>query len=221
MPKYIIFFGCLVLMVAGGLYLVPLSPQPSQLPTDPASSEERPVQEGDLIFHASLSGQSKAIQLATHSKYSHCGVIYRQNDQFYVLEAVQPVKLTPIDEWIARGEDGHFVIKRLKNAAQILTPETLGKMRTIGRAFIGKSYDLNFEWSDDNMYCSELVWKLYQRGTGLQIGNTQKLRDFDLTNAEVQKKMKERYGAHIPMDEIVISPAAIFESEQLMTVRSN
>jgi len=33
--------------------------------------------------------------------------------------------------------------------------------------------------------------------------------------------MKERYGDKIPMDEIVISPAAIFDSELLTTIKSN
>jgi hypothetical protein len=33
--------------------------------------------------------------------------------------------------------------------------------------------------------------------------------------------MKERYGNRIPMNEIVISPAAIFDSELLITVKSN
>jgi hypothetical protein len=42
-----------------------------------------------------------------------------------------------------------------------------------------------------------------------------------LTNEAVKKKMKERYGDKIPMDEIVISPAAIFDSELLKTVKAN
>jgi hypothetical protein len=37
----------------------------------------------------------------------------------------------------------------------------------------------------------------------------------------VKKKMKERYGNKIPLNEIVISPASIFNSELLVTVKSN
>ena len=33
------------------------------------------IQNADIIFQASKSGQSKAIQLATGSKYSHMGVL--------------------------------------------------------------------------------------------------------------------------------------------------
>lgn len=179
------------------------------------------IKNGDLIFQTSLSGQSKAIQLATKSKYSHCGLIYKDGNEFYVLEAVQPVKRTSLDKWIARGQDGKYVIKRLKNADQVLTSATLAKMKQIGDNFNGKNYDLTFEWSDDKIYCSELIWKIYQRTTGIEIGKLQKLSDFDLTNEAVKQKMKERYGNKIPMDEVVISPAAVFDSELLTTVKSN
>ncbi|MEJ7666762.1 MAG: hypothetical protein WKG07_48260 [Hymenobacter sp.] len=51
------------------------------------------LHEGDLIFHTSQSAQSRAIQLATHSPYSHCGLLYKTNGEWQVFEAVQPVKL--------------------------------------------------------------------------------------------------------------------------------
>jgi len=179
------------------------------------------IRDGDLIFQTSLSSQSKAIQLATKSKYSHCGIIYKENGRYYVFEAIQPVTSTPLDKWIARGKDGHYVVKRLKNAGKILTPEVLAKMKREGEKFRGKDYDLAFEWSDERIYCSELIWKIYQRATGVEIGKLERLRDFDLTSEVVRKKIKERYGDKIPMDEFVISPAAIFGSEFLMTVKSN
>jgi uncharacterized protein YycO len=94
-------------------------------------------------------------------------------------------------------------------------------MKEVGEAFSGKNYDLAFEWSDDKIYCSELIWKVYQRATGIEIGKLQKLSEFDLTNEIVKKKMKERYGDKIPMNEIVISPSSIFDSELLITVKAN
>lgn len=174
---------------------------------------------GDIIFQTSLSNQSKAIQLATNSQYSHCGIILIENGQYFVLEAVQPVKKTALNKWIARGEKGYFVVKRLINADEILTPEILMKMKVEGERFLGRNYDLTFEWSDERIYCSELIWKIYQRATGLEIGKLEKLSDFDLTNEAVKSKMKERYDEQIPSNETVISPAAIFESELLKTVK--
>jgi uncharacterized protein YycO len=179
------------------------------------------IRSGDIIFQTSLSEQSKAIQLATKSEFSHCGIIFKEGNDYYVFEAIQPVKRTPLDKWIARGKDGEYAIKRLKNAAQVLTPTTIAKMKQVGDEFRGKNYDLTFEWSDDKIYCSELIWKIYQRATGIEIGKLEKLSDFDLTSDAVKKKMKERYGNKIPLNEIVISPASIFNSEVLVTVKSN
>lgn len=226
MKKLIIMLGFLGLIILGGLYANRKFYNPKyslhRAKTEAkllADNDE--IKNGDLIFQTSLSGQSKAIQLATKSKYSHCGLIYKDGNEFYVFEAVQPVKQTPLDQWIARGQDGKYVIKRLKNADQVLTSEALQKMKQVGYNFNGKNYDLTFEWSDDKIYCSELIWKIYQRATGIEIGKLQKLGDFDLTNEAVKKKMNERYGDKIPTEEIVISPAALFDSELLTTVKSN
>ncbi len=182
---------------------------------------EEKIQNGDIIFQTSKSSQSKAIQLATSSKYSHMGIIYESAGQFFVYEAVQPVKLTPLIAWINRGENGHYVIKRLENADQVLNSSTLTKMKQIGEQFKGKSYDIYFEWSDDKIYCSELVWKIYKQATNIEIGQLEQLSDFDLTSEIVKAKMKERYGENIPSDEKVISPAAMFHSDKLITIEEN
>ncbi|WP_421889443.1 YiiX family permuted papain-like enzyme [Marinoscillum sp.] len=176
------------------------------------------IQSGDIIFQTSRSSQSKAIQLATHSKYSHMGIIYENEGDYFVYEAVQPIKLTPLADWINRGENKHYTIKRLKNSEAVLTPETLKQMRSIGERFEGKNYDIYFEWSDDRIYCSELVWKIYEEATGIEIGQLEELSSFDLSNEVVLQKMKERYGENIPLNEKVISPSAMFNSEQLMTI---
>ena len=179
---------------------------------------EQKLKNGDIIFQTSKSSQSKAIQLATNSKYSHMGIIYENEGQYFVYEAVQPVKLTPLTDWINRGENGHYVIKRLENADQVLTSSTLTKMKEIGEQFKGKPYDIYFEWSDDKIYCSELVWKMYKQATNIEIGRLEQLSEFDLSNEIVKAKMKERYGNNIPMDEKVISPAAMFNSDKLITI---
>jgi hypothetical protein len=192
-----------------------------ETPIIPQIQEEiRPTfQNGDIIFQTSNSSQSKAIQLATHSPYSHIGIVYEKEGDFWVYEAIEPVQLTPLKTWIKRGKKGHYVLKRLKDAATILSPEVLKKMKSVGEKYVGKHYDFYFEWSDDNIYCSELVWKIYKEAVGIELGELQLLESFDLTNDVVQKKLQERYKSKIPLDEKVISPAAIFNSELLITVQ--
>lgn len=223
MKKLILLFGILA-MILLGQFLIKNNYYKGKSSVNKEALKpinNNKFKEGDIIFQTSLSVQSKAIQLATKSKYSHCGIIYKENEQFFVFEAVQPVKKTPIEKWILRGNNEEYVIKRLTNATVILTPRVLKKMKEESAKIDGKNYDLTFEWSDDKIYCSELVWKIYKQATGLEIGKLQKLSEFDLSNEIVKKKMNERYGNKIPLNEIVISPAAIFESPLLETIQQN
>lgn len=176
-----------------------------------------PLRDGDIIFHTSRSTQSAAIQRASHSRYSHVGLILFRDGKPYVLEAIATVRYTPLETWIARGDGGHYVVKRLKTA---LTPAQAGKLRRSAGKYANKPYDLYFEWSDDRIYCSELVWKAYHDALGIEIGARQKLRQFDLSDPAVKAKMRERYGTRIPLDEPVISPAAQFESPLIETVET-
>ena len=176
------------------------------------------LRDGDLIFQTSTSPQSRAIQLATHSPYSHMGIVIHRNGNPFVYEAAATVSYTPLTEWIARGVQGKYVVKRLKNADRLLTGESLSKLRRVAEEFSDRPYDLYFAWSDQEFYCSELVWKIYQRTLGIEIGRPQKLKTFDLTSQEVQRQLRQRYGKNIPYNERVISPAAMFNSRRLVAV---
>lgn len=184
-----------------------------------SSNYEETIQEGDLIFQISQSAQCIAVQAATKSSYSHCGILFKEDGKWLVLEAVQPVKYTPLKSWIESGKNNHYVVKRLKESEKILTPEVIAAMKKEGKSHIGKNYDITFEWSDNKMYCSEIIWKIYQRTTGIEIGKLEKLKDFDLTNAIVKPIVEQRYGDNIPYDETVISPVSIMKSEVLFTVK--
>ncbi len=173
------------------------------------------LRDGDIIFHTSRSAQSLAIQKATHSKYSHMGIVFLRDGEAYVYEAIKTVQYTPLKKWVARGDGGHYVVKRLRDADRVLTPDAVAKLWQAAAKFQGKPYDLTFEWSDARIYCSELVWKIYDRALGLRLGRLQKLREFDLSDPLVRTKMKERYGKKIPMEETVIPPSEMFSFEGL------
>ena len=175
------------------------------------------LEDGDLVFQTSRSAQSQAIQLATHSKFSHVGIVYHGPHGAMVFEAIGPVTSTPLAAWIARGEGGHWTAKRLVDRS-VLTPATLAKMRKVGERFVGKPYDFAFGWSDDALYCSELVWKIFHEGAGIDLAPLAKLGDFDLSSPVVKQKLAERYGAKIPLEEIVVSPSALADSSLVATV---
>ena len=179
---------------------------------------QKDLKTGDVIFQTSFSEQSQAIQLATKSPYSHCGIVILQNKNVFVLEAVQPVKLTPFKKWIEQGDKKNYVIKSLINAETILTDNTVKKMMTIGKSYLGKNYDIAFNWSDKEIYCSELVWKVYNKGANIKLCRLNPLKSYDLTHPIVQKILKHRYGNQIPFNEFMVSPGDIFHSTLLENV---
>lgn len=183
-----------------------------------ARAADPAMRDGDIIFHTSRSAQSTAIQRATRSRYSHMGMILHRDGTPFVFEAVSTVKFTPLAQWIARGDRGHYVVKRLGDADTRLDESGAARLRAYATALAGRPYDLTFEWSDTRIYCSELVWKAYERAVGVRLGETQQLGDFDLRDPVVAAKLRERYGTKVPLRETVISPQAMFDSPLLVTV---
>jgi hypothetical protein len=196
----------------------PAKPVEAARAPDAGPAPRDALHEGDIAFQTSRSAQSKAIQLATHSRFSHVGIVRLESGTPFVYEAVGPVKATPFDAWVARGEGRRVVVMRLKDADRRLTPDAIAALRRSEDRFRGRPYDQAFGWSDERIYCSELVWKVYDEALGEKLADLQRLGDFDLTNPVVTAKVRERYGDRVPLDEPVISPGALADSPRLEIV---
>jgi hypothetical protein len=181
--------------------------------------EPGPTLAGDIVFQNTNTIPSSSLESATGGDYNNIGLVYQRPDGLQVYEVNRTVHMMPLEEWIAKGSGGKYRVKRLANADEVLTSTTLENMYMIGLEYLSKPCDLTFEWSDDRIYCSELVWKIYQRTIGLEIGERQHLRDFDLTGRLVGPNMEKRFRGNPPLDEWVISPQAIYDSPLLVTVR--
>ena len=80
--------------------------------------------EGDILFQSLPGGVDLivAIEGATHSPFSHCGMVEKYDGQWVVLEAIEPVKRTPLFLWIWRGRGSRFAAYRLKPQFQPAIP---------------------------------------------------------------------------------------------------
>lgn len=161
---------------------------------------------GDIIFISNPRGQGLAIQLATKSKYTHVGIILKdENGKLIVYHAVEPVRKNTIEEFINMSADGTCEVMRLRDTL-LLNEKAPEKLRAEANKLLGKHYDIYFGWSDSEIYCSEFVWKVYNRALGLEPGPLKPLGSFDLSSPAVKQKLTERYGNKIPLDEKMISP---------------
>lgn len=177
-------------------------------------------QAGDVLFQDIGGAFGTAIKLATGSKYSHCAIVLKDEDGLFVYEAVEPVRRRTIEQWIDQGLDEHYEVRRLNNAKERLTPEVLDKMLVVVQEQLGKHYDGMFEWNDKKIYCSELVWMAYSEGADIELCAPRPLKEYDLSSPEVKAQIEMRYGRIAPMDELMVSPEDLLQSELLVPVRS-
>ena len=148
--------------------------------------------EGDIVFQISKSQQSPLIQYATGSPWSHCGIVVEKGGQFYVLEASNVVKLTPIEDWCQRGRFSSVKKRR------VLDKDVKVKYSK----YLGKPYDLAFKFDNGRYYCSELVWLIYKEQFGIELCQPRKIKEYNLLGIRkhlVRRGMKE--------DQLVVAPS--------------
>jgi hypothetical protein len=124
---------------------------------------------------------------------------------------------TPYESFIDR-HTGRFVLMRLKQSNDVLTPQVLRKMQAVFESFSDRQYDLWFKWSDDHIYCSELIYKIYERGAGLILNDLKPVSQYDLSSEHVKGIIKQRFGDSLNTQELVISPKDLMSSPHLETV---
>lgn len=185
-----------------------------------SNTTQQTFKDGDVIFQTSQSEQCEAVRIATKSKFSHCGIIFNENGNCYVYEAIQPVKKTLFKDWIKHGLDNKYLVMRLKDSNS-LDKLSLDKMKSYGKKMLNKDYDIYFEWSDENIYCSEYVWKIYKFGANIELCNLEKLKSFNLEDYRVKAILSQRYGTNIPLNEDVVAPSQLANSDKLITIFDN
>lgn len=168
-------------------------------------------QDGDIVFQASQSEQSKYIMLATGSRLTHVGLIDVRADGVYVVEAVQPVKVTPLATFRSRYDDPRLAVKRVPGLNEAERRAVVKE----ARRWVGRDYDRRFGWSDSAVYCSELVWKAFDRAVDRQISPLRRFGDFVLLETPIGAEfVARRWGREGPdPEEQVVSPADLWRGD--------
>jgi hypothetical protein len=174
--------------------------------------------EGDVLFqslpHADLVD---CIEGVTQSPWSHCGVVMRYDDKWMVVEAIGPVRRTSLAIWIMRGRMGSFAAYRPTAAAKLpATAEFHDSMTNALDMYMGRPYDFHYAPGDQEIYCSELVFKAYRDGFGLDLGKWEELGQLNWKPHETFIRQIE--GGALPLDRLMITPVGLTRSPLLARV---
>jgi len=177
------------------------------------------LQDGDIVFQETNSSQGRAIKAATDSRWTHVGMVFHRNGEPMVIEAVQPVRITSLSRFIARNPSSFYAM-RLKDSSKHINSRSITKARIYGNKQLGKNYDLKFRWSDDKIYCSELVWKVYKEATGIELCKPRAFSTYNLSHPTVQRIIRQRYGSakNVPLKELAVAPSDLAQSPLLVEV---
>jgi len=184
-----------------------------------ASAKPRPVdveprlKSGDIVLQTSQSRMSKPIREATHSPYSHVGLVEVAPDGVYVIEAISPVSRTPFAAWRKRGEGGKVTVERLPG----LTREDADNVVRVAKGWLGRPYDVHFAPGDGALYCSELVTRAFEEGAHVTLGKRQALGELDLAPADKARAQ----SLHVSLAQKVITPASLAADDKLERVASD
>ena len=173
--------------------------------------------EGDIIFQSlpNASDLVKAIEGVSDSPYSHCGIILKKDNKWFVNEAIMDVHSTPLLSFIARGRGKRFAIYRLTEQYQHHVKSVITELDK----YQGKPYDFRYRLEDAEIYCSELIYNAYKDATNQNLGVCKKLGD--LNWKPYKETILEHEGKQtIPLERLMITPIELSKAEQLEKVYS-
>ena len=170
---------------------------------------------GDLYFQSlPRNAVVNAIEGASESTYSHCGILVRKDERWFVLEAIGPVRETPLAKWIKQARDRHYDVFRLGAKHEGIIPEFI----KAARKYMGRPYDIRYRMDDEKIYCSELIFKGYRDATGESLGKLVKFGDLKWVR---HTPVILAIEGSIPLNRIMITPRHLSEAKQLEKVFSS
>ena len=100
--------------------------------------------------------------------------------------------------------------------ADVTLKEDVAAMVREGERYLGRRYDARFEWGPQRLYCSELVYLVYERALGRSLVEPQTFGELVLTDA-ARRLARRRLGRLPRSTERVVTPVALARSEALFT----
>ena len=167
-------------------------------------------EEGDIVFQSLPHNHLvNVIEGITQSEYSHCGIVVCKNGNWIVLEAIGPVKETPLFNWIFRGRNFDFAAYRFIPKYKPIIKQFINE----GYKYLNFPYDVRYQMDDEKIYCSELVYKAFEKSTGERITELERLGD--LNWKPYRRSIEYFENGAPPLDRKMITPVHLSRSSKL------
>jgi len=166
------------------------------------------LQTGDIVFQESLYPNHQIIGWLSKNSINHCGIVLEDNGKYYVVEVVNGVQKTPLDEWVDRGKKREYMALRLKER-----PDNMDRLKIELIKSMKKPTDFRLSWTDNAFYNAELVYKTYERALGIQLGKFRVVLTATLSDS-IQQKMGH-YRHQLPAKLEIITPIDILYDPKL------
>ncbi len=191
---------------------------PKSLKAAPAASvpDGYTPREGDILFQSlPNSPLIDAIEGASKSPYSHCGIVSLVDGKWIVYQAIGKVQATPINEFILQARDKKMDAYRFDDDHEKHIAEVISKVKN----YLDRPYDFRYRMDDETIYCSELIYKAFRDATnGKELGELTRLGDLDWQPHEEVITFLEQ--GPVPLDRMMITPKHLSEANQLECVYS-
>jgi hypothetical protein len=185
------------------------------------------IEEGDLIF-SQIGRETNAISAVTEgyrgARVNHMGVVIKNNNGTFVLEAFPPeVRVTQLDVFLRRSADPkttkqRFIVSRLIDNHRSLIPTAI----EYGLLQRNRPYDELYLTDMAALYCSELVVDMFKIANGNKEFFAEHPMSFrDLVTGEIHPTWIEyydRFGMEVPDGEPGSNPGTISKDPRLEVI---
>ena len=176
------------------------------------------LREGDVIFTRARHALYRRISETSGSWESHVGIILRDADGAWIVaESTVPVsRFSPIERFVARSENGRFLVRRLRGG---LTGEEVRRLCRATERRMGKLYDTGFQYDSSRQFCSKFVYDSYVEATGQPVGKLETFREMLAENPEAPVKFwRAWFFGRIPWDRRCVTTASQLRAPNMVTV---
>ncbi len=176
------------------------------------------LREGDVIFTRARNALYRRISETSGSWESHVGIILRDAEGAWIVaESTVPVsRFSPIERFVARSENGRFLVRRLRTG---LTSEQVRRLCRATERRMGKLYDTGFQYDSPRQFCSKFVYDSYVEATGQPVGKLETFREMLGENPEAPVAFwRTWFFGRIPWDRRCVTTASQLRAPNMVTV---